>query len=206
MDPAARTIIVPIAARLFLAVARGERPSPAEIWPLREWWPVDGLLVVLTTGAGSVCWATRETSLQRSTSPRQGGLLDRMWVRHTRALWWIAALTVGRLGTATERLDSPSGRAAHPRRDPGGSSEQVGAAAAEPDESGGLGMETWAWDPAAACRTAPASGGGSAPSTDRSRGGRPRVEQSVAAFERYGRPYEAARSRARLRARPAGRR
>ena len=188
------------AARLSLAVARGERPSPAEIWPLREWWPVDGLLVVLTTGAGIELLGNLGDVFAAVDLAEAGvASLDRMWGAAYQSIVRIAALTVGQLGTATERLDPVSRAALLTRVETlAARAEQVGAAAAEPDESGGLGVETWAW-------------------TQRLRAERLRLtwrvgtldgpqpgevvrawEQSVAAFERYGHAFEAARSRARL--------
>ena len=61
-------------------MARGERPSPAEIWPLREWWPVDGLLVVLTTGAG-IELLGNQGDVFAAVDLAEAGVasLDRMW-------------------------------------------------------------------------------------------------------------------------------
>ena len=97
--------------------------------------------------------------------------LDRMWGAAYQSIVRIAALTVGQLATATERLDPVSRAALLTRVETlAARAEQVGAATAEPDESGGLGWRPGPGPSGCCVPNGSGSRGGSAPSTDRSRG------------------------------------
>lgn len=199
------------ATRLLVSAGRGDRPDSAALSALREWWPVDGLCIVLTATAGVDLLGHAgdvEGLLDLADEAVRG--LDDVWGTY-HAVVRLAALVAGQAAAAVGRLDGPlrqrlldtvarlGARAAAVIDPPTGepvTRRSVVDRAAGLDGLADTSRETWAWAlrlRAEQLRVAWAS--------ERGTPGPELVEAwraSVAGFVRYGHVYETARSLARL--------
>ncbi|WP_404390478.1 AAA family ATPase [Humibacillus xanthopallidus] len=199
-------------ALLSVSAGRGEPVDPALLAELREWWPVDGLCVVLTVMPGVDLLGQAgdvEGFLDLAEAAERS--LDRAWGDYY-AIVRIAALVTGQVASAWARLDPPlRRRALEVARRLGARAVAFAqtdhdielqhrpvferSARAELEETG---REAWAWLTrleAELVRLDWVAGSEPAPTAA------DLVEAwrtSVAAFDRYGHVFEAARSRARL--------
>jgi len=199
-------------ALLSISAGRGEPVDDAVLTELREWWPVDGLCVVLTVMPGvDLLGQDGDVAGMLDLAEAAERSLDRAWGDYY-AIVRIAALVAGQVASACARLDPPL------RHRAVGVARRLGARAvafattdhdielhhrpvfersarAELEETG---REAWAWLTrleAELARLDWVAGNDPAPSAA------DLVEvwrTSVSAFDRYGHAFEAARSRARL--------
>jgi DNA-binding NarL/FixJ family response regulator len=199
-------------ALLSVRTGRGEAVDPAVLSQLRQWWAVDGLCVVLTVMPG--------VDLLAQAGDLAGALdlaedaercLDRAWGDYF-AIVRLAALVAGQVAGAVGQLDPLlQRRALEVARRLGARAVAFARAGDDPelatgpaveqstrDELEETGREAWAWLARLEAELARLDwlvGADPAPSAaDLVEAWR----RSVAAFERYGHVFEAARSRARL--------
>jgi DNA-binding NarL/FixJ family response regulator len=197
-------------ALLLISAGRGEPVDPAVLTELREWWPVDGLCVVMTVMPGiDLRGQAGDVVGLLDLAEAAEHSLDRAWGDYY-AIVRIAALVAGQVASAWARLDpalrdralgvarrlgarafATTGTDVEPHHRP--AFER--SARAELEETG---REAWAWLTrleAELARLEWAAGSEDAPPAA------DLVEvwrTSVSAFDRYGHVFEAARSRARL--------
>ncbi|MGV1007710.1 MAG: helix-turn-helix transcriptional regulator [Dermatophilaceae bacterium] len=190
-----------VAAGLLVRAGRGERAEPGELDHLREWWPVDSLVVLLTAGGGMQLLGNAGHVEAAMTLVEDAvALLDRVWGPRYQALVRLAALLTGICADAVARVM------------PGVKDrmlclcEQLAARArdvlAELDSQPGsryasAGLETQVWAQrltAESLRLRWLAGGDSPALGELTRA----WEASADAFHGYGHAYEAARSAARL--------
>ncbi|KRC88636.1 LuxR family transcriptional regulator [Terrabacter sp. Root85] len=199
-------------AALLVHAGRGDPVDPDLIGAMREWWPVDGLCVVLTTmPAVDVLGQTGDLGGMLDLTEEAVRVLDATWGEY-HAVVRLAALVAGQAAALVPRAD-PALRAravavVEELADRGrriselrpavekASRPKFERAAAESLED--TSRETWAWTArleAEVLRLQRVAGVEEPP---------PVTElvdawrESVAAFERYGHVFETARSRARL--------
>ena len=199
-------------ALLSIRAGRGETVDPAILAELREWWPVDGLCVVLTVMPGvDLLGQTGDLAGALDLAEAAERSLDRVWGDYY-AIVRLAALVAGQVASAFPQLDPPlRRRALDVARRLGARAvafaqttpeiELAGRPAFERsarDELEETGREAWAWLArleAELTRLSWVAGTDPVPTAadlvEVWRG-------SVAAFDRYGHIFEAARSRARL--------
>jgi DNA-binding NarL/FixJ family response regulator len=197
-------------ALLSVSAGRGEPVDRAVLDELRQWWPVDGLCVVLTVMPGIDLLGQAgdlEDALDLAEDAER--MLDRSWGEYF-AIVRLAALVAGQVASAAGHLDPlPRRRALEVARRLGARAtafaradeEVVGRPASERtmrEELEERSREAWAWLArleAELVRLDWVAGADPAPSSaDLIEAWR----TSVAAFDRYGHVFEAARSRARL--------
>ncbi|MFW5470460.1 helix-turn-helix transcriptional regulator [Knoellia sp. CPCC 206435] len=196
-------------ALMTVRTGRGEPLPEDEIAAVREWWPADGFGVVQLVMPAVDGYGQRG-ELPRALDIAQDAVaqLERTWGRF-HAVVRLAALLAGHVASAAPRLDealrrralaqleslteradaivgSPQGEV----RDPVGPVEDSGLARSN--------TETWAWDRRLRAELLRLQ-------WRDPRSTNPTIESlveawvaSVEAFERYGHPYETARSRVRL--------
>ncbi len=190
-----------VAARLLVLAGQGTPVDLGVLGRLREWWPVDSLVVVLTTGGGmQVLGNAGEVEAAVGLVEDAVSVLDRAWGRTYQALVRFAALLTGICAGAVSRAD-PRARARLVEV-----CEQLGerahAALAEVQTSPGsryasAGLETQAWAHRLTAEQLRLRWlAGCEPGTLEEMTSA--WQASVAAMEQYGHAYEAARSRARL--------
>ena len=189
------------AGRLIVLAGQGRAAEPSELAGLREWWPVDGLVVVLTAVGGMQLLANAgEIDAAVSLVEDAIATLDRAWGTQYQALVRFAALLTGTCASAVAReeptlrdrmlriCDELSGRArsvlAELESWPGSRYASAGS-------------ETRAW-----ARRLAAEGlrlrwlaGSDPPTLDEMTTA---WQASVEAMQSYGHAYETARSNARL--------
>ncbi|CAN7575962.1 LuxR C-terminal-related transcriptional regulator [Terrabacter sp. LjRoot27] len=199
-------------AALLVRAGRGDPVDPDLFDALREWWPVDGLCVVLTTmPAVDVLGQAGDLGGMLDLTEEAVRVLDATWGEY-HAVVRLAALVAGQAASLVPRADSDlraravavvddlaeRGRRISELRPAveKASRPKFERAAAESLED--TSRETWAWTArleAEVLRLRRVAGVEEPP---------PVAElvdawrESVAAFERYGHVFEAARSRARL--------
>ena len=198
-------------ALLLISAGRGKPVDPAVLTELREWWPVDGLCVVMTVMPGiDLRGQAGDVAGLLELAEAAERSLDRAWGDYY-AIVRIAALVAGQVASAWARLD-PGLRAPRPRRRPPTAGlapsprpAPTSSRTTGPPSSGRhaqsfeeTGREAWAWLTrleAELARLEWAAGSEDAPRAA------DLVEvwrTSVSAFDRYGHVFEGARSRARL--------
>ncbi|KRB46374.1 LuxR family transcriptional regulator [Terrabacter sp. Root181] len=205
-----RTIFT--AAALLVHAGRGEPVDPDLIGALREWWPVDGLCVVLTTmPAVDVLGEAGDLAGMLDLTDEAVRFLDAAWGEY-HAVVRLAALVAGQAAALVPRAD-PALRARavalvdeladrarliselRPAVEKASRPKFERAAVESLEDTS---RETWAWTArleAEVLRLQRVAGVEDPPPVDEL------VEawrESVAAFERYGHVFETARSRARL--------
>ncbi|TQM64977.1 helix-turn-helix transcriptional regulator [Humibacillus xanthopallidus] len=198
-------------ALLSVSAGRGEAVEPAVLTELREWWPVDGLCVVLTVMPGIDLLAQAGDlagALDLAEDAEQA--LDRAWGDYF-AIVRLAALVAGQVASASGHLDPL------PRRRAVDVARRLGARAlafaraddadvvcrpayerSTGDQLEDTSREAWAWLArleAELARLDHEAGDGASPSAASLAEA---WRRSVTAFDRYGHVFEAARSRARL--------
>ncbi len=197
-------------ALLLISAGRGKPVDPAVLTELREWWPVDGLCVVMTVMPGiDLRGQAGDVAGLLELAEAAERSLDRAWGDYY-AIVRIAALVAGQVASAWARLDpglrdralvvarrlgarafATTGADVEPRHRP--AFER--SARAELEETS---REAWAWltrleaELARLDRVAGSGPASTAPDLVEA------WRTSVAAFDRYGHVFEAARSRARL--------
>lgn len=193
------------AAMLIVTAGRGDPLAPHALDALRQWWPVDGLCVVLTVMAGVDALSDAgEVTAALDLAEEAVTVLDRSWGRgEYHAIVRLAAVVAGQSAAAAARadhdlrrrmvalVDDLAGRA----RDLTASVEQ---GAAPTRGLADTSRETWAWRTrleAEVLRLRHAASLGEPPSAAELVAA---WRESVSAFERYGHVFETARSRARL--------
>ncbi len=189
----------------------GEPVDPAVLTELREWWPVDGLCVVMTVMPGiDLRGQAGDVAGLLELAEAAERSLDRAWGDYY-AIVRIAALVAGQVASAWARLDPGAERPRPRRRPPTGGSRAFATTGADVEphhrpafersaraELEETGREAWAWLTrleAELARLEWAAGSEDAPRAA------DLVEvwrTSVSAFDRYGHVFEGARSRARL--------
>ncbi|GAA2166722.1 hypothetical protein GCM10009826_43570 [Humibacillus xanthopallidus] len=215
-------------ALLSVSAGRGEPVEPAVIAELRQWWPVDGLCVVLTVMPGIDLLAQAgDLAGALDLAEDAERALDRAWGDYF-AIVRLAALVAGAVASAVAHLDpAPRRRAVEVARRLGtraiafaraGDADVADRPAYERstlEQLEDTSREAWAWLARLEAELAGlehlnpldeldrVAGDGAALSTDD--GATPSAGDlvdawrgSVAAFDRYGHVFEAARSRARL--------
>lgn len=203
------------AALMSVRAARGEDIDEREIAAVRDWWHVDGFGVVqLVMPAVEHHGHRGELARALDIAEDAVDVLERTWGRF-HAVVRLAALVAGQVATNARRADAALLRRA--RADLESMTAAVDAVVAEPQRGvrgpadGAIedtNTETWAWDRRLRAellrvqwRTASPAAATAAPGAPDAPDPSAMVaawEASVAAFERYGHPYEVARSRARL--------
>ena len=104
------------AGRLIVLAGQGRPAPPGELAGLREWWPVDGLVVVLTAVGGMQLLANAgEIDAAVSLVEDAVAALDRAWGPQYQALVRLAALLTGVCASAVARCRAHASRpdAAH---------------------------------------------------------------------------------------------
>ncbi|CAN7275141.1 helix-turn-helix transcriptional regulator [Knoellia sp. LjRoot47] len=193
------------AALMVVRVGRGEEIGEGEIAAVRDWWHVDGFGVVQLV-MPTVEHYGNSGDLARALDIAEDAVdvLERTWGRF-HAVVRLAALVAGQTAGNAPHADATLLRRAHADLD--SMTAKVDAIVAEPQRGvreptteviEETNTETWAWDRrlrAELLRLQWRSGQGSPPDPGAMVAA---WQESVAAFERYGHPYETARSRARL--------
>ena len=99
-------------ALLSIRAGRGETVDPAILAELREWWPVDGLCVVLTVMPGvDLLGQTGDLAGALDLAEAAERSLDRVWGDYY-AIVRLAALVAGQVASAFPQLDPPLRRRA----------------------------------------------------------------------------------------------
>ena len=205
------------AAALSVAAGRGRPVEPGVIRGLREWWPVDGLSVVLTVHPGiDLLGDAGDVEGALDLTDAGIALLERTWGKF-QAITRMAALLAGQAAGAVgspDRRTSPQLRARLEDRvaeliersrenvervlamTP--DSDRTGGEGARSDALFGASRETWAWALRAEAEWLRLRVALSAPDAPHPTALVAAWRDAVAAFEQYGHVFEAARSRARL--------
>ncbi|EWT02482.1 LuxR family transcriptional regulator [Intrasporangium oryzae NRRL B-24470] len=199
-------------ALLSIRAGRGEEVDPAVFEEIREWWPVDGMCVVLSvmSGVDILGQAGDFEGLIELTNAATRAL-DRIWGEY-HAVVRLAALVSGQTASAVAHVDAAmrdrlialsDELTVRARRI--GTVGPVVEGASKPmferppgEDLSETSRETWAWlsrVEAEALRLRWRSGSGEPPTTGEMVDA---WQRSVAAFERYGHVFETARSQARL--------
>ncbi|PRY57052.1 regulatory LuxR family protein [Knoellia remsis] len=192
------------AALMLVRAGRGEGIGDDEIDAVRSWWHVDGLAVVLLA-MPSIEHFGNHGALDRALDIAQDSVarLDRTWGRY-HAVVRLAALLAGQVATHAPTLDGPTLRRADALLE--SLTERVDVIIAQPQRGAHDGAvnlpdtntETWAWNQrlrAELLRIRWRTPSFTSPPLEDLRS---HWQDSVAAFDRYGHVFEAARSRARL--------
>ena len=202
------------ATSLAVPAGRGESIDPGRLSVLREWWPVDGMAVVLTVMPGiDLLGDAGDLPAVLELATDAVATLERMWGPFHASVR-IAALTTGQLASWASRVDPmlrDSARQTTAELDRTAravlaklvrkASEATGVGAgpqASVDVLRDSSRETWAWSKrldAERLRLAWAIGDDNAPTAEELVAA---WHAAVDAFDSLGHVYEAARSRARL--------
>ncbi|WP_147062838.1 helix-turn-helix transcriptional regulator [Knoellia locipacati] len=193
------------AALMAVRVGRGETLNDHEIAAVRDWWHVDGFgIVQLVMPAVEHYGNAGDLARALDIAEDAVGELERTWGRF-HAVVRLAALVAGQAAGNAPHLDATLLRRAD--ADLESMTAKVDAIVAEPQRGvreptseviEETNTETWAWDRrlrAELLRLQWRAGQGSPPHPEAMVAA---WRESVEAFERYGHPYETARSRARL--------
>lgn len=198
------------AAGLAVPVGRGEPVPPSRLSALREWWYVDGMIIVLTVMPGiDLLGDAGDLAGTLELTCEAAQALDKVWAKYHASVR-MAALLAGQVATLAPRADAElRERALRTVEDLKARADQLIAKVVrkakgadwDPTDLDVLrdsSTETWAWAKrleAERLRLAWALGEEAPPpAEDMVRAWRAAVE----GFERLGHGFEAARSRARL--------
>ncbi len=183
-------------ARMYLAAARGESSAVSAVEASKEWWDREGLVALLV--------GTAAIDLHGNAGDLPGSIRDHEEVVEVLSVVWyplfqgqlrLNALLLGQLASHVQRVPSSERPALLARADDlARDAEAVWQQAQQ--SPGNDGPESTAWRARAAAEHLRAQWlGGAQLSPDALTAA---WREAVAAFDRYGHAYEAARSRARL--------
>lgn len=193
------------ASAMMVRTARGEPIPEVELAAIRDWWHVDGLVTVLLVMPAVEHYGNHgDVARMLDITEDASEFLERTWGRF-HAVVRLAALVTGQIATHAPALDGTLLRRAN--ADIEAMAAKVHNIVTEPqkgvrepttEEIEETNTETWAWNlrlTAERLRLQWLTPDVQPPSLEQMVDA---WQTSVAAFERYGHPYETARSRARL--------
>ena len=185
-----------VAARLFLAAARGERADDDAVRATRPWWEEEGLVAVFAGGAAVDLYGHRgDLAAAVAVHDEAVEVLTDVWHRHFQAQTRLSALLLGQLASHVATVPTAErGELLARGRTAADDAEQVWARVSE--TPGQHGPEAQAWIARARAEELRLRWlGGEAVDRDALVAA---WRRAVEAFTAYGHRYETARSQARL--------